>query len=108
MLQESTKEKQKENINKFLISDSDHLSLLNVYNHYIQGKNHPGFCKDNFINEKSLRKATQIANQLLGYLKTIVKETKETEEQKHTEDNELDLIAQDMDDVSDKNQQIIK
>ena len=40
---------------KFIVTNSDHLTLLNVYNYYTENKGERGFCKENFINEKSLK-----------------------------------------------------
>ncbi|MDP2435195.1 MAG: oligonucleotide/oligosaccharide-binding fold domain-containing protein, partial [archaeon] len=47
----------------------DHLTLLNVYNAYLEehvSKRH-AFCRQNFLNERSISKAVEIRNQLQDY-----------------------------------------
>lgn len=60
-------------ISKFQIGNSDHILKANILHKYIQAKNKKSFCKENFINKKSMKKAIQIRDQIEGYLKQILK-----------------------------------
>jgi len=62
---------------KFLQAESDHLTLLNVYNHFEEAMGDKKgsakkFCRDNYLNEKSLKKARKIKWQLDRYLEGIM------------------------------------
>lgn len=50
---------------KFFIHDSDHLTLLNVYIQWKNNRNSFNWCSRNFIDYKSLKKSTEIRQQLL-------------------------------------------
>ena len=54
---------------KFAAVEGDHLTLLNVYQAFItKGKKEARWCRDNFLNFKSMTKAVSIRNQLKRYL----------------------------------------
>ena len=55
---------------RFLCPYSDHLTYVNVYNEWRESKrkNIRGFSKENFLNEKSLKKAKQIWEQIKDYM----------------------------------------
>ncbi|CAI5759823.1 unnamed protein product [Candida verbasci] len=53
---------------KFHSSYGDHLTLLNVYQKWIQNLKNPTWCKDNFIQERSMRKAMDIRKQLTSMM----------------------------------------
>lgn len=67
---------------KFINSDSDHMTLLNIFNIFkdLQVNNSKKeaieFAKSHFINEKSLQKAMLINDQLNEYLNDILKRRK--------------------------------
>jgi pre-mRNA-splicing factor ATP-dependent RNA helicase DHX38/PRP16 len=50
---------------KFLIHDSDHLTLLNIYIQWKNNRNSLSWCNGNYIDYKSLKKSTEIRQQLL-------------------------------------------
>ena len=54
---------------KFVFKNSDHLTLLNVFNQFLENKHSSQYCKENYVNEKSLKMALQIQKQLVEYLK---------------------------------------
>ncbi|AOA61325.1 RNA helicase involved in splicing [Komagataella phaffii CBS 7435] len=61
------KERQKESDRsreRFFIPESDHLTLLNVYNQWLNHRNSARWCVQNFLHEKSLRRAQEIELQL--------------------------------------------
>uniref|UniRef100_A0A7E4VF39 RNA helicase n=1 Tax=Panagrellus redivivus TaxID=6233 RepID=A0A7E4VF39_PANRE len=49
---------------KFQVSESDHLSLLNVYNEWKKKKYSSRWCKDNFIQAKAMTRAREVRGQL--------------------------------------------
>lgn len=54
---------------KFAVEEGDHLTLLNVYQAFVtKGKKEARWCKDNFLNFKSMSRAVSIRNQLRRYL----------------------------------------
>ena len=54
---------------KFAAEEGDHLTLLNVYQAFItKGRKEARWCRDNFLNFKSMTKAVSIRNQLKRYL----------------------------------------
>ncbi|VFQ76434.1 unnamed protein product [Cuscuta campestris] len=56
---------------KFFVPESDHLTLLNVYQQWKE-KNYRGdWCNDHFLHVKGLRKAREVRSQLLDILKTL-------------------------------------
>ncbi|GME80951.1 unnamed protein product [Ambrosiozyma monospora] len=57
---------------KFQVAESDHLTLLNVYNQFSKNKRWASsWCQQNFLHFKSLRKAREIQVQLVQILKTM-------------------------------------
>ncbi|KAL0073695.1 P-loop containing nucleoside triphosphate hydrolase protein [Phycomyces blakesleeanus] len=55
---------------KFWVEDGDHLSLLNVYNAFVNKGNKSGkWCHDRLLNFKALSRAISIRQQLIRYLK---------------------------------------
>ncbi|EAL73559.1 hypothetical protein DDB_G0268212 [Dictyostelium discoideum AX4] len=52
-------------------SQSDHLTLLNVYNSFISNKCSPIWCNDNQINFQTIQTVQQIKNQLLNCLTKV-------------------------------------
>jgi ATP-dependent RNA helicase DDX35 len=54
---------------KFAVEEGDHLTLLNVYQTFItKGKKDARWCRDNFLNFKTMSKAVSVRNQLRRYL----------------------------------------
>lgn len=58
---------------KYKIGNSDHLTKANIFHKYLNAKNKTSFCKENFINKKSIKKAVLIREQLADYLAQIQK-----------------------------------
>ena len=54
---------------KFFVPESDHLTLLNVYQRAKQYKFDPEWCTKHFIHSKGIRKAREIHAQLLDLMK---------------------------------------
>ena len=54
---------------KFAAEEGDHLTLLNVYHAFVtKGKKESKWCRDNFLNYKSMLRAVSIRAQLKRYL----------------------------------------
>jgi ATP-dependent RNA helicase DDX35 len=54
---------------QFAVEEGDHLTLLNVYQAFVtKGKKEAKWCKDHFLNFKSLSKAVSTRNQLRKHL----------------------------------------
>lgn len=43
-----------------MILDSDHLTLLNIYNKWKENKYSENWCKNSFINFKALKKVREV------------------------------------------------
>lgn len=58
---------------QFTHSESDHLTLLQVYNEYdmVPQKDRKKWCWDNFISERAMISATNVRKQLLGIMKRL-------------------------------------
>ena len=55
---------------KFQVPESDHLTLLNVYQQWKTNRYSGGWARDNFLHGKSLQKVREIRGQLLDILKS--------------------------------------
>ena len=54
---------------RFAVEEGDHLTLLNVYQAFVtKGKKEAKWCRDNFLNHKSMVRAVSIRNQLKRYM----------------------------------------
>ncbi|RDW62809.1 p-loop containing nucleoside triphosphate hydrolase-14 [Coleophoma crateriformis] len=54
---------------KFAVEEGDHMTLLNVYQAFVtKGKKESRFCRDNYLNFKSMTKAVSVRAQLKRYL----------------------------------------
>jgi ATP-dependent RNA helicase DDX35 len=54
---------------KFAVEEGDHITLLNVYHSFVtKGKREAKWCRDNYLNYKSMTKAVSVRNQLRRYL----------------------------------------
>ena len=54
---------------KFAVEEGDHLTLLNVYQAFVtKGKNDAKWCRDNYLNYKSMTRAVSVRKQLRRYL----------------------------------------
>ena len=54
---------------KFAVEEGDHLTLLNLYQAFVsKGRKDAKWCRDHYVNFKSLSKAVSIRNQLRRYL----------------------------------------
>ncbi|OCK80157.1 ATP dependent RNA helicase [Lepidopterella palustris CBS 459.81] len=54
---------------KFAAEEGDHLTLLNVYQAFVtKGKKEAKWCRDNYLNFKSMTRAVSIRNQLKRYI----------------------------------------
>lgn len=49
----------------------DHLSLLNTYNHFLQAPSQSEFCRDNFLQERSMKQAESVCKQLGGIARRL-------------------------------------
>jgi len=59
---------------KYGVIEGDHITLLNIFNLYNSKKSDgekKGFCRELYLNEKSIKRAILIKNQLKGYLKAL-------------------------------------
>ncbi|XP_073004933.1 pre-mRNA-splicing factor ATP-dependent RNA helicase DEAH7-like [Typha latifolia] len=56
---------------KFFVPESDHLTLLNVYQQWKANQYHGDWCNDHFLHVKGLRKAREVRSQLLDILKSL-------------------------------------
>ncbi|CAA7388058.1 unnamed protein product [Spirodela intermedia] len=56
---------------KFFVPESDHLTLLNVYQQWRVNQYRGDWCNDHFLHVKGLRKAREVRSQLLDILKTL-------------------------------------
>lgn len=55
---------------KFLVAESDHLTLLHVYMQWKANKYRDDWCTQHFIHGKALRKAREVSVQLQDIMKT--------------------------------------
>jgi ATP-dependent RNA helicase DDX35 len=54
---------------KFAAAEGDHLTLLNLYQAFVtKGKKDMGWCRNHYVNYKSLTRAVSIRNQLRRYV----------------------------------------
>jgi ATP-dependent RNA helicase DDX35 len=54
---------------KFAVEEGDHLTLLNLYQAFVtKGRKEAKWCRDNYVNFKSMSRAVSIRNQLRRYL----------------------------------------
>ncbi|KAG0737325.1 hypothetical protein G6F57_003686 [Rhizopus arrhizus] len=56
---------------KFLHSDGDHLTLLNVLKSYWEVKGDHEWCRDNFINNRNMKVAMEVRDQLIRFCERI-------------------------------------
>ncbi|CAH9108210.1 unnamed protein product [Cuscuta epithymum] len=56
---------------KFFVPESDHLTLLNVYQQWKANQYRGDWCNDHFLHVKGLRKAREVRSQLLDILTTL-------------------------------------
>ncbi|KAK9104172.1 hypothetical protein Scep_021016 [Stephania cephalantha] len=56
---------------KFFVPESDHLTLLNVYQQWKANDYRGGWCNDHFLHVKGLKKAREVRSQLLDILKML-------------------------------------
>ncbi|KAK0661795.1 putative ATP-dependent RNA helicase DHX35-like protein [Lasiodiplodia hormozganensis] len=69
---EGQKKAQESARRKFAVEEGDHLTLLNVYHAFVtQGKKDAKWCRDNYLNFKSMARALSIRNQLRRYLERL-------------------------------------
>lgn len=54
---------------KFFVPESDHLTLLNVFNQWKMNQYSSQWCSDHFIHVKGLRKAREVREQLVDIMK---------------------------------------
>ncbi|KAG2772310.1 Pre-mRNA-splicing factor ATP-dependent RNA helicase [Phytophthora cactorum] len=54
---------------KFFVPESDHLTLLNVYQQWESNRHSAQWCSDHFIHAKGLRKAREVREQLADIMK---------------------------------------
>lgn len=54
---------------KFSVEEGDHISLVNVYNAFIEHEKNKKWCHENFLNYKGLMRAVEIREQLKRLLK---------------------------------------
>ncbi|GME24515.1 putative ATP dependent RNA [Neofusicoccum parvum] len=69
---EGQKKAQESARRKFAVEEGDHLTLLNVYHAFVtKGKKDAKWCRDNYLNFKSMARAVSIRNQLRKYLERL-------------------------------------
>ncbi|KAK1380550.1 RNA helicase [Heracleum sosnowskyi] len=56
---------------KFFVPESDHLTLLNVYEQWKSNSYRGDWCNDHYLHSKGLKKAREVRSQLLDILKTL-------------------------------------
>ncbi|KAL8157833.1 pre-mRNA-splicing factor ATP-dependent RNA helicase DEAH7 [Apium graveolens] len=56
---------------KFFVPESDHLTLLNVYQQWKNNSYRGDWCNDHYLHSKGLKKAREVRSQLLDILKTL-------------------------------------
>ncbi|XP_021746743.1 pre-mRNA-splicing factor ATP-dependent RNA helicase DEAH7-like isoform X1 [Chenopodium quinoa] len=56
---------------KFFVPESDHLTLLNVYQQWKSNDYRGDWCNDHFLQVKALRKAREVRSQLMDILKQL-------------------------------------
>lgn len=73
---------------KFAAEEGDHLTLLNVYQAFVtKGKKDSKWCRDNYINFKSMVRAVSIRAQLKRYLERFGINVEETLANSHKEES---------------------
>ena len=79
---------------KFAVEEGDHLTLLNVYQAFVtKGKKESKWCRDNFLNFKSMTRAVSIRAQLKRYLERFGINVEESLP-KHKTSEELSSIGE--------------
>ena len=64
---------------KFAAEEGDHITLLNVYESFVtKGRKDSKWCRDNFLNYKSMSRAVSVRAQLKRYLERFAIEVEET------------------------------
>ena len=53
---------------KFRVGQSDHLTKLKIFETYLKSQSKKILCRENFLNQKSLKKAKLVADQLMDYV----------------------------------------
>ena len=82
---------------KFAVEEGDHLTLLNVYQAFVtKGRKDFKWCRDNYLNYKSMTRAVSVRAQLKRYLERFGIDVEET------------LASNKADEVVDKGEQIRK
>jgi pre-mRNA-splicing factor ATP-dependent RNA helicase DHX15/PRP43 len=56
---------------QFANAESDHITILNAYNAYLQAGKNKDWCWDNFLNERSLQSADSVRKQLEGIMSKL-------------------------------------
>ena len=80
---------------KFAVEEGDHLTLLNVYQAFItKGKKESRWCRDNFLNFKSMTRAVSIRAQLKRYLERFGINVEESLPARKTPENLLSMGEQ--------------
>jgi len=55
---------------KFMVPESDHLTLLHVYQQWKANGFRPDWCRDHFVHLKALKKVREIRSQMLDIMKS--------------------------------------
>lgn len=85
------KEKREEASNahkRFAVHDSDHETLISVYEAYHDAKESKDWCEKHFVNARSMRLATRIRDQLEKMVQKKIEETKRMDKDENVEDND--------------------
>ncbi|KAK8792819.1 hypothetical protein WA158_004983 [Blastocystis sp. Blastoise] len=56
----------------FFVPEGDHLSLLNIYESWIKNGKNASWCRDRYIQDRAMKRADDIRNQLMNIMKCIV------------------------------------
>lgn len=56
---------------KFFVTESDHMTLLNAYKQWRANGKRESWCKQHYIHGKALRKADEVRTQLMDIMKMV-------------------------------------
>ncbi|KAL4468705.1 hypothetical protein ABPG74_005208 [Tetrahymena malaccensis] len=69
---------------RFQLGNSDQLTKVNMLHQYYLAKNKKSFCKENFINQKNIKKALEVRQQLENYFLDILKKRSKKNQKQNT------------------------
>ncbi|KAE9552169.1 hypothetical protein FO519_004616 [Halicephalobus sp. NKZ332] len=54
---------------EFSVTEGDHITMLNIFNSFLENRKSQKWCNQNFLNYKGLQRAENIKNQITSYMK---------------------------------------